>query len=471
MKQQQSKKVDNKVTIRRKDKHVPILIEELIDYYGFGKHTIKMVFLLSCVCFAYGALTNILANVILINWACEPGDRADEPQLVWATLCIGLALGSFYFGWLADRYGRKLMIAVTTTLSLYFTLLLCASESHFDALLILFFTASGLSGGRIISNYSAESFPVKHRARIQTVLGLSSSLGSVVYSYLAYTQRLGWRHFTLTASAPLIVFIVIPFWLPESIPYLQMTGNEDELYRVFQHLAESHGKNLKRRTLLTARTIKNRGNLPTLFSKSTICGTLIVMLLWATSRLSMSVSTVLHYNTIVFNKTTCPENQVDILQSLSFKEVLNCKHSSDVFYVSFIGSLAESIGLAITFIFINHVSRRFAFICLLLINSAGFIAMNICSVATIHTALVLITMATSASFFQVLCIFTNEFYHASVRCTATGMFNFISLLALVLIPILISLSFALTPIVVTVFFVSFAVLCCFGLWWTRIKTT
>ena len=152
------------------------------------------------------------------------------------------------------------------------------------------------------------------------------------------------------------------------------------------------------------------------------------------------------------------------------KQVVNCKHSSDVFYVSFIGSLAEFAGLAMTFIFINHISRRFAFICLLLINSAGFIAMNVCSAATIHKTLVLLTMATSASFFQVLCIFTNEFYHASVRCTATGLFNFVSLLALVLIPILVSLSFALTPIVVTVIFVSFAVVCCIGLWWTRIKT-
>ena len=201
---------EHKATFRRTaTRYDPIHIEELIDYYGFGKHTIKMIILLSCVCFAYGALGDILANVILISWACEPGEQADEPQMIWAVLCIGIALGSLYYGWLADRYGRKLMIVLTTTLSFYFTLLLCVSSNHFEALLILLFVASGLSGARIMTNYSAESFPLKYRARIQTILGLASTLGSVTYSYLAYTQKLNWRHFTLVVSAPLIVFVFI----------------------------------------------------------------------------------------------------------------------------------------------------------------------------------------------------------------------------------------------------------------------
>jgi len=444
-----------------RSRHRPININELINYYGIGWFTIKLMALLGCISLANGALLNSLISVLAVEWTCEDHRTNSNPVMIWLVLSSGLAVGSLYYGWIGDRYGRKFALVLTTTISFYFTILLCFTMVEWEGVLMLFFVGTGLCSSRIMSNYAAETFPDKHRSRLQVYLGICSSLGSILATLLAYVHYFTWRHYTLILCIPFITFLLLPLWFPESIPYLQITGNQEELHTIFKHLSENHKKPLVRRTWLVTRVVKNRGQISALFQSGSLRNTAIMLLLWTTSRFAISASTVLQFNVFLVGKDTeCPGNNINIMKQITFKEIIKCSEGRYLFSSFLAGSISEFVGLVFTSAVINVVSRRGWFLISFIATSVLLITLNFCMPRTLHLLLALTTKAVSVSVSQVLSIYTNEVYPTYIRSSVTGFLNFVSLIALILIPISISLVSVMTPIAMTIIYVLCSIGCC-----------
>ena len=78
---------------------------------------------------------------------------------------------------------------------------------------------------------------------------------------------------------------------------------------------------------------------------------------------------------------------------------------------------------------------------------------------TWHLVFALLSMGFSASFNQILTIFTNEIFDVSIRCTATGFCNFFGLFILIAFPMFIHMVAVLTPLVMTIIYLALAVEC------------
>jgi AAHS family 4-hydroxybenzoate transporter-like MFS transporter len=140
----------------------------------------------------------------------------------------GLMLGALSFGPLADRYGRKTIIAVTMIVFGGCTLATARTETLNELMLFRFLAGLGLGGAMpnaiaLMSEYA----PRSHRAILNTILVCGFSIGAAVGGFLAarLIPAFGWRAVLYVGGAgPLLLVPLIAFALPESARFLASRG-------------------------------------------------------------------------------------------------------------------------------------------------------------------------------------------------------------------------------------------------------
>jgi len=143
---------------------------------------------------------------------------------------FGLMIASMAMGSVADRWGRKWPVVISTLVFATFTLL-TASAASFNQLLILrFLTGLGL-GGAIpnVVALSCEYAPSCLTSVVVGVLMCGMPLGLAVGGLAGYMMipAWGWRSvFYLGGLLPLAVAILLIRWLPESVRFLALRGSD-----------------------------------------------------------------------------------------------------------------------------------------------------------------------------------------------------------------------------------------------------
>ncbi len=158
-----------------------------------------------------------------------------------AGLIAGL-VGTPIFGMLADQLGRKKVIVAGCLFFGLFTLLPIFATS-FDQIILLRFTASiGVAGIMPSTVALASEFaPRKFRATMVILMFTGSSIGGVTVGLIAaqFVPEFGWRIlFWLGGIGPILLAIVMIFFLPESIRYLTTHEcHRVELVKITRRLA------------------------------------------------------------------------------------------------------------------------------------------------------------------------------------------------------------------------------------------
>jgi MFS transporter, AAHS family, 4-hydroxybenzoate transporter len=152
---------------------------------------------------------------------------------VFGATNIGFLVGAVLFGMLADKIGRR-PVLIGATLSMGVITLLTARATSVQELLMLRF-AAGIAFGAIIPNVTAlvgEYSPRRKRVTaimITTTLGLNGGamIGGLVAAWLM--PRFGWASvFYIGGVVPLVVAMLMFFWLPESIQFLVLRNRKFE---------------------------------------------------------------------------------------------------------------------------------------------------------------------------------------------------------------------------------------------------
>jgi AAHS family 4-hydroxybenzoate transporter-like MFS transporter len=170
------------------------------------------------------AAIGFLAPAIGAEWQHTPAQMA---PLFGAGL-IGLMAGAFLFGPLADRFGRKKVLAFCV---LFFGLASLASAFS-DSLWTLvgwrFLTGLGLGGAMPNAvTLTSEYCPDKRRAMLVTTMfcgfTVGSALGGLASAQLV--EAYGWRSVLIVGGTlPLALLPLMLRQLPESVRYLVMAG-------------------------------------------------------------------------------------------------------------------------------------------------------------------------------------------------------------------------------------------------------
>ncbi|HEY8414473.1 MAG TPA: MFS transporter [Thermaerobacter sp.] len=164
------------------------------------------------------------------EWALNPREQG------WliSSGFIGMAVGAFVAGLLADRYGRRLIFLATMLLYSLGTGVSALATGLWVMVLLRFIVGLGLGGEMpIASTYVSESVQVHERGRAVVLADSFWALGSLVAAMAgrAFVPTLGWRETLLIAAFPAVAALAIRRSLPESKQFAVARREERVAFR------------------------------------------------------------------------------------------------------------------------------------------------------------------------------------------------------------------------------------------------
>src|SRR5689334_21455035 len=204
-------------------------VSRLLDQRGLSSFHYKLIFwcvLLSLIDGYDIAAIALAAPHLIRGW----GIRPDQLGLVFSASLFGILFGSALFGWIGDRYGRKIALISANLLFGIFTLI-AAWSANLDQLFWLRLLA-GLGIGGVIPNVVAintESSPRKFRATLALIAVGFVPLGGAIPGVVAATlvPAHGWQIlFTIGGIVPIVLALIGLFTLPESIKFMALHDSQ-----------------------------------------------------------------------------------------------------------------------------------------------------------------------------------------------------------------------------------------------------
>ncbi|MFT9106908.1 MFS transporter [Liquorilactobacillus satsumensis] len=179
--------------------------------------------------------------------------QLNELQMGWigSVSSIGMAVGAVFFGFLADRMGRKDVLV--------FTVLLFSIGTGFSALttgytlfvILRFFVGAGLGGELpVASTLVSENVAAQTRGRTVVLLESFWAGGWIIAALISYfvIPSWGWRIALLIAALPAFYALYLRAGLYESAEYRQRVRQEKP--KLLQSLMALWGANYRRATLM-----------------------------------------------------------------------------------------------------------------------------------------------------------------------------------------------------------------------------
>lgn len=205
-----------------------INISRVVDNARLRPYHIWLVFwcLLAMMSDGFDLLNASIAGPALIK---EWGVNRAALGPVFSASLVGFFVGAPFFGYVGDRYGRRIAI-ISSLLFIGVTTFACAWATDIPQLLWLRFF-SGLGLGGVIPNVialNAEFSPKRLRATMLVVMSVGISLGGSIPGLVGATlmPTYGWPIiFIIGGVIPFVVGLCLLFILPESIKFLTLRGN------------------------------------------------------------------------------------------------------------------------------------------------------------------------------------------------------------------------------------------------------
>ena len=166
----------------------------------------------------------------------------NELRVVFTSALVGTLLGSFLFGFLGDRLGRRPTIILSTALFGAFTLLLAAATSYWHFVILRFFAGVALGGTLpLLWALSVEYVATRYRATVVTLIMLGYGIGTSTAGPISVklSPLFGWQSvFVFGGVAALIAAVLLYGALPESLRFLATRANDRErMARIVKRLA------------------------------------------------------------------------------------------------------------------------------------------------------------------------------------------------------------------------------------------
>lgn len=203
------------------------------------------IFLIGGLGFMFDAwdvtLNGVMIPLLTKEWGLS---KADAAWIGTANL-IGMAVGAFLWGTIADRIGRKAAFTWTLLIFSVFTLAGALSDSLLWFAVFRFLAGIGL-GGTVPVDYAlvGEFTPKRLRGRVLTAMDgwwpVGAALCGLVSAWLVGTWG-DWRLPLLAMVLPALLVFAVRLGIPESPLYLMSRGREAEARRIVDGMVERTG--------------------------------------------------------------------------------------------------------------------------------------------------------------------------------------------------------------------------------------
>ncbi|CAH0554053.1 unnamed protein product [Brassicogethes aeneus] len=162
---------------------------------------------------------------------------------------LGMISSAFIWGFLCDTLGRKKLLCIGLLLDSFFVLMTGLSQNYTTVVIGKFLGGFIINGPfAALTCYVSEFHCAHHRARVQMVLGIIFSCGTVVLPLLAwgiltlgFDFTLGesfkihsWNIYLFICAVPALISGVCFMFMPETPKFLMTTGNNQKALEIFQ---------------------------------------------------------------------------------------------------------------------------------------------------------------------------------------------------------------------------------------------
>jgi putative MFS transporter len=180
-----------------------------------------------------------LLGFALPGIAKEFGLKPQTMGLIASSTMVGMTIGSFLWGWIADKWGRRLAFIATVLIFSLFSGVTAASFSVGFLLGVRFITGIGLGGAiPVDAAILAEFAPARIRGFAGGVLPIAFPVGTFLASAtaLVLVPRFGWRGLFLVGILPALLTAWVRRGVPESPRWLANHERFDESRKALNHI-------------------------------------------------------------------------------------------------------------------------------------------------------------------------------------------------------------------------------------------
>ncbi|WP_338822849.1 MFS transporter [Bradyrhizobium septentrionale] len=173
-------------------------------------------------------LISFVLAFIVKPWGLTFGESA----LVLLSSGVGAMIGAMFWGWLADRIGRRLVFSATiANFALATGAMALTPDGAWVYLAIMRFLVGFGAGGLYCVDLPLvqEFVPVRLRGRIGGLVTAAVPAGLLLASLAAatLTDKIGWRGLFVVGMAPAFLVLLARAWVPESPRWLLSRGRTD----------------------------------------------------------------------------------------------------------------------------------------------------------------------------------------------------------------------------------------------------
>lgn len=169
---------------------------------------------------------------VLPGLTAEYGIEKSTAALLPFIALTGTTVGSFLWGWLADVYGRRVSILLSTIL--FASTAICGAMPAFEWNLVMCFLMGVSAGGMLPVVYTllAEVMPPRHRSWVLVLVGGTGLIGGYLAASAAahaFEPMYGWRVLWLQGFPSALLLLALARLIPESPRFLAEQGRTAEL--------------------------------------------------------------------------------------------------------------------------------------------------------------------------------------------------------------------------------------------------
>lgn len=222
----------------------PISVEQGIRLAGVGRFQRRLLLIFGLV-WAADAMQVLAIGFSAPSIAASFGVTVPQALQTGTAFFLGMLIGAFVFGRLADRIGRRPVLFITIIIDAIFGIASAFAPDLQWLLALRFLTGIGV-GGTLPVDYAmmAEFLPSDRRGRWLVMLEGFWAVGTVALALLAlYAATTGeaWRTIFFVTGIPALIGVGLRLLVLESPLYLNRQGRSDEARDVIRKVAGANG--------------------------------------------------------------------------------------------------------------------------------------------------------------------------------------------------------------------------------------
>ncbi|XP_046856033.1 solute carrier family 22 member 8-like isoform X3 [Xenia sp. Carnegie-2017] len=168
---------------------------------------------------------------------CDDAYKVDLSTTIYFT---GVTLGGIFFGVIADKFGRRPVIAFTLLAAGVLNVAIFIFRNYIAFAIFRFFLGLSMQGLQSSSVVLAmELFPTRYRSHIGALCGLIANIGGLCLGVLAFIIK-DWRYLQLVLSVVPFMQMFSLWFIPESVRWNMLHGHFIKARRVVRRITKAN---------------------------------------------------------------------------------------------------------------------------------------------------------------------------------------------------------------------------------------